>query len=212
MVAGTSNPVTALQETASGWMLAMLLLMIVLTQWSTNTAANIVPAAAVFSNVLGPKVSNAIAVFIVGIVGTIIQPWSVFEILTQALLFIGAILSSVSGILIVDYYLLRKRRVNVKDLYRNNGQFKFHGGVNIAGFIAWGIGGITAILLMDFSFVVGLVVAGVVYYMLAKHWYFKKFPQAEIEDPSDEKYLGITVGRDWIIDEDDENNRTEVVG
>ncbi len=212
MVAGTSNPVTALQETASGWMLSMLLLMIVLTQWSTNTAANIVPAAAVFSNVLGPKVSNVIAVFIVGIVGTVIQPWSVYEILTQALLFIGAILSAISGILIVDYYLLRKRRVNVKDLYRNNGQYKFHGGVNIAGFIAWGIGGIIAIRFMDFSFVVGLVVAGVVYYLLAKYWYFKKFPQAEIEDPSDEKYLGITVGRDWNIDEDDEDSQKEVVG
>lgn len=212
MVSGTSNPVTALQETASGWMLAMLLLMIVLTQWSTNTAANIVPAAAVFSNVLGPKVTNVIAVFTVGVVGTAIQPWSVYEILIQALLFIGAILSAISGILIVDYYLLRKRRVNVKALYEHDGQFKFHGGVNIAGFIAWVIGGVLALQFMAFSFIVGLVVAGVVYYVLAKYWYFKKFPQAEIEEPSDEKYLGITVGRDWVIDEDDGDKKKEVVG
>lgn len=212
MVAGSSNPVIALQETASGWMLAILLLMIVLTQWSTNTAANIVPAAAIFSNALGPKASNTIAVFVVGIVGTIIQPWSVYEILTQALLFFGAVLSAISGILVVDYYVLRKRRVNVQELYQHGGQFKFHGGVNIAGFIAWVIGGIVAILLMDYSFIVGFVIAGVIYYVLAKYWYFKRFPQAEIEDPNDERYLGITVGRDWVIDEDSENNQDEVIG
>lgn len=201
MVAGSSNPVIALQETASGWMLALLLLMIVLTQWSTNTAANIVPAAAIFSNTLGPKASNAIAVFVVGIVGTIIQPWSVYEILTQALLFFGAVLSSISGILFVDYYLLRKRRVNVQELYQHEGQFKYHGGINIAGFIAWAIGGAVAILIIDYSFIVGFVLAGTIYFVLAKYWYFNKFPQAEIEDPSDEKYLGITVGRDWVINE-----------
>ncbi|WP_088049303.1 NCS1 family transporter [Virgibacillus dakarensis] len=212
MVAGSSNPVIALQETASGWMLAMLLLMIVLTQWSTNTAANIVPAAAIFSNVLGPKVSNAIAVFVVGIVGTVIQPWSVYEILTQALLFFGAVLSAISGILVVDYYMLRKRRVNVQELYEHDGQFRFHGGVNIVGFIAWVIGGFIAILFMDYSFIVGFVIAGAVYYVLAKHWYFKKFPQAEIEDPNDEKYLGITVGRDWVIKESSGESQEEVVG
>ncbi|WP_373895518.1 NCS1 family transporter [Virgibacillus sp. CBA3643] len=211
MVAGSSNPVLALQETASGWMLAILLLMIVLTQWSTNTAANIVPAAAIFSNVLGPRVSNVVAVFIVGIVGTIIQPWSVYEILTQALLFFGAVLSAISGILVVDYYMLRKRRVNVQELYQHEGQFKFHGGVNIVGFIAWVIGGAVAILFLDYSFIVGFVIAGLIYYLLSKYWYFNKFPQAEIEDPSDEKYLGITVGRDWVIEEDSENDQEEVV-
>ncbi|MFD2208222.1 NCS1 family transporter [Virgibacillus halophilus] len=210
MVAGTSNPVVALQETASGWMLGMLLLMIVLTQWSTNTAANIIPAAAIFSNVLGPKASNVIAVFVVGVVGTIIQPWSVYEILTQALLFIGAVLSSISGILVVDYYLLRKRRVNVQELYQHNGQYRFHGGINIAGFLAWVVGGIVAILLMDYSFIVGFVLAGALYYVLAKYWYFKKFPQAEMLDPSDDKYLGITVGRDWIIDGEVTKQQEEV--
>lgn len=212
IVAGTSNPVDALQETASGWLLALLLLMVVLTQWSTNTAANVLPAAAVFSNVLGPKVSHAIAVFVVGIVGTVIQPWSVFEILTTVLLFFGAVLSSVSGILFADYYLVRKRRVNVPDLYKNDGQYRFDGGVNIVGFIAWIIGGVVAILFMTYSFIVGFVVAAIVYYVLGKYWYFKKYEQAEITDPSDEKYLGITVGRDWIIDgEGEENTKIESI-
>ncbi|KKE80040.1 nitrate reductase [Bacilli bacterium] len=199
IVAGTSNPVTALQDTASGWMLAMLLLMIVLTQWSTNTAANVLPAAAIFSNVLGPKVSHAIAVFVVGIVGTIIQPWIVYEILTQVLLIIGAVLSSVSGILFADYYLLRKRRVNVPDLFDTEGQYRFNGGVNIVGFISWAVGGVIATIFMTYSFIIGFVIAAVIYYIFSKYWYFRKFPQAEISYPSDNDYLGITVGRDWFI-------------
>lgn len=212
MVAGSSNPVLALEETSSGWMLAILLLMIVLTQWSTNTAANIVPAAAIFSNVLGPKATNAVAVFVVGIVGTIIQPWSVYDILTEALLIFGAVLSAISGVLFADYYLLRKRRVNVQELYQHEGQFKFHGGINLVGMLAWVVGGIVAIIFMDYSFIVGFVLAGAIYYVLTKYWYFKKFPQAEIDDPDDEKYLGITVGRDWVIAKDDKNSSDEVTG
>ncbi|GLO67463.1 MULTISPECIES: NCS1 family transporter [Oceanobacillus] len=210
IVSGTSNPVTALQETASGWMLAMLLLMIVLTQWSTNTAANILPAAAVFSNVFGPRVSNVISVFVVGIIGSVIQPWSVYEVLTQVLLIIGAVLSSVSGILFADYYLLRKRRVNVPDLYKNNGQYQYSKGINVVGFISWGIGGVIATLFMTYSFIIGFVVAAGAYYVLAKYWYFNKYPQAEIINPSDADYLGITVGRDWTIEDNEAEDSNSV--
>ncbi|MEH7378417.1 nitrate reductase, partial [Neobacillus drentensis] len=35
----------------------------------------------------------------------------------------------------------------------------------------------------------------------AKYWWYQKYPQVVIMDPSDEKYLGISVGRDWVIEE-----------
>lgn len=35
---------------------------------------------------------------------------------------------------------------------------------------------------------------------LAKYWWFKKYPQAEIVNPSDDEYLGITAGRSREID------------
>lgn len=40
--------------------------------------------------------------------------------------------------------------------------------------------------------------------MLGQYWWFKKYKQAELEDPSEEKFLGITVGRDWEIPLEDE--------
>ncbi|MFC5712874.1 NCS1 family transporter [Thalassorhabdus alkalitolerans] len=199
---GVFDPVEALQQTATGAALAVLLLMIVFSQWSTNTSANVIPAATIFSNVGGPKVPFYVGVFMAGVVGTVVQPWNLFNILVPFLLIIGGILSAIVGILIVDYYVIRKRRVNVPDLYKSEGQYAYYKGINAAGFIAWTIGGISAYLFMDFSFIVGLAAGGTSYYILAKYWWFKKYNQAELEDENDEKYLGITVGRDWVIEEE----------
>ena len=199
-----ADPVVALQESASGFILGILLLMIVLAQWSTNTSANVIPAATIFSNVGGPKVPFWVGVMVAGIIGILAQPWSLFDILNTALLVIGGILTSVVGILFADYYLLRKRRVNVYELYETEGQYKYMNGFNMAGMIAWVIGGIAANLLPAYSSIVGFIVGAAVYYVLAKYWWFAKYKQAEIENPSDEKYLGITAGRDWEIDIDKE--------
>ncbi|GGJ57738.1 NCS1 family nucleobase:cation symporter-1 [Anoxybacillus voinovskiensis] len=194
------DPVAALQKAASGIILGVLLLMIVLAQWSTNTSANVIPAATIFSNVGGPKFPFWAGVFAAGVLGTIVQPWSLFNIIIPALLICGGVLSAIVGILFADYYLIRKRRVNVPDLYNVDGQFRYANGYNLAGFLAWIIGGTAAYFLANYSFVVGFLVGMVCYYVLAKYWWFQKYKQAELEDPDDEKYLGITVGRDWMID------------
>lgn len=206
-----ADPIVALQEAASGFVLVILLVMIVFAQWSTNIAANLVPAATIFSNVGGPKVPYWAGVFMAGIAGTVVQPWNLFDILIPVLLIVGGILSAIVGILFVDYYVLRKRRVNVPDLYSGKGQYRYMNGFNVAGFIAWIVGGVSASFLANYSFVVGFVVGGGVYYVLAKYWWFKKYKQAEIEDPDDEKYLGITVGRDWIIDEGEEEDKDKTI-
>jgi NCS1 family nucleobase:cation symporter-1 len=198
-----ANPVAALQKAAGGFVLVILLLMIVLAQWSTNTAANVVPAATIFSNVGGPKFPFWAGVLTAGIVGTVVQPWNLFDIIIPFLLFVGGILAAIVGILFADYYLIRKRRVNVPELYETQGQFKYMGGVNLAGFIAWIVGAAASYFVPNYGFIVGFLVGAAIYYILAKYWWFKKYQQAEIENPSDALYLGISVGRDWLIDENE---------
>lgn len=200
MATGSGDPINALQQAAGGFVLVMLLSMIVLAQWSTNTSANVIPAATIFSNIGGSKVPFWVGVVIAGIIGTVVQPWSLFDILNSVLLIIGGILSSIVGILFADYYLLRKRRVNVKDLYELDGQYRYLKGVNLAGIIAWIIGGLIANIWPAYSSLIGFFVGAVIYFVLAKYWWFKKYPQAEIINPSDEDYLGITAGRSWEID------------
>jgi nucleobase:cation symporter-1, NCS1 family len=201
---GNYDPIVALQEASGGLVLGILLLMIVFAQWSTNTTANVVPAATIFSNVGGPKIPFYIGVFVAGIVGTVVQPWNLFNILIVFLTVCGGILSAIVGILFADYYLIRKRRVNVPDLYENKGQFAYRGGINWAGFLSWIIAGTIAILFPTFSFFIGFGLGAISYFLLGKYWWFEKYKQAELEDPSDDKYLGLTVGRDWVIDVDQE--------
>ncbi|WP_453990237.1 NCS1 family transporter [Bacillus nitroreducens] len=203
------DPVVALQESASGIVLVILLLMIVLAQWSTNTAANVVPAATIFSNVGGPKFPFWAGVITAGIIGVVVQPWELFGVIIPALLIIGGILSAIVGILFTDYYILRKRRVNVPELYETKGQYRYQSGINWAGMIAWIIGGIASYFFSAYSFFVGFGVGAVIYYILAKYWYFNKFIQAEIVDPDDEKYLGVTVGSDWEISETEHTDTIE---
>lgn len=197
MATASADPINALMNSASGIVLGILLLMIVLAQWSTNTSANVIPAATIFSNVGGPKVPFWAAVIIAGIVGVLAQPWSLFGVLVDALLIIGGILTAIVGILFADYYLIRKRRVNVKDLYELDGQYKYMNGFNLAGLFAWVIGGALANMFPTYSSLVGFFVGAIVYYVLAKYWWLKKYPQAELENPSDADYLGITAGHDW---------------
>lgn len=199
MAVSSADPINALQQSASGFILAMLLLMIVLAQWSTNTSANVIPAATIFSNIGGPRVPFWVGVVIAGIIGTLSQPWSLFEMLNSVLLIIGGILTSIVGILFADYYLLRKRRVNVQELYKANGQFRYLGGFNLAGLISFVLGGIIANLFPTFSSLIGFIVGAILYYFSAKYWWFKKYPQQEITDPDDGKYLGISAGRYWKI-------------
>ncbi|WP_078546531.1 NCS1 family transporter [Litchfieldia alkalitelluris] len=206
------DPIVGLQQAASGFALGILLLMIVLAQWSTNISANIVPAATIFSNVGGPKFPFWAGVISAGIVGTVVQPWNLFGIIIPVLLFVGGILSAIVGILVADYYLLRKRRVNVPDLYETTGQYRYLNGVNIPGFIAWILGGGASYFVPSYSFLVGFFVGAGSYYMLAKYWWFIKYKQAEIEDPDDEKYLGITVGRDWFIEESLDEVKDNIIG
>ncbi|KHF39211.1 NCS1 family transporter [Halalkalibacter okhensis] len=200
------DPVVALQQSAGGVVLGILLLMIVLAQWSTNISANLIPAAVVFSNVGGPKIPFYIGVIAAGVIGIAVQPWSLFGIIIDMLLIIAAVLSAIVGILISDYYFLRKRRVNVPELYESEGQYKYMNGINLAGYLAWIMGGGMALFFPTYSFIVGFFVGGVSYYVLAKFWWFKKYEQAELLDPSDEKYLGISVGRDWEIETEEKSS------
>ncbi len=199
---GNHDPVFALQQTAGGLILAILLIMIIFAQWSTNMGANLIPAATIFSNVGGSKFPFFLGAILAGIIGMVTQPWNLFDVLLPFLGISGGILSSIVGILFVDYYILRKRRVNVPELYVYDGQYRYASGINWAGVIAWAVGGIVSIFLVVTSFFAGFFVGGIVYYVLAKYWWFEKYKQAELENPSDDLYLGISVGRDWKISAD----------
>ena len=52
----------------------------------------------------------------------------------------SALLGPIAGILIFDYYLLRRRTLNVVDLYEAHGEYRYQGGFNVIALVAFAIG------------------------------------------------------------------------
>lgn len=200
LTTGNWNPVEVIQAQAHGFTLIILLVMVILAQWSTNTAANLVPPAMCFTNA-GARwnLPYKVAVLIAGLIGVCVMPWKILDQLYTYLGYFGSFLSALAGIMICDYYVIRHRRLNVQDLYKKDGQYRYHGGINWCGIIAWIWGTVAANLFSDYGYLFGFPTGFVVYLILTKAWYLKKFPQAEIESNFSDDYLGISVGNEWII-------------
>lgn len=200
LTTGNWNPVEVIQAQAHGVTLIILLVMVILAQWSTNTAANLVPPAMCFTNA-GARwnLPYKVAVLIAGLIGVCVMPWKILDQLYTYLGYFGSFLSALAGIMICDYYVIRHRRLNVQDLYKKDGQYRYHGGINWCGIIAWILGTVAANLFSDYGYLFGFPTGFVVYLILTKAWYLKKFPQAEIASKFSDEYLGISVGNEWII-------------
>lgn len=195
---GDWNPINVIQAQGTGVTLVVLLAMVILAQWSTNTSANLIPAALTFVNAGAPRITYAMGIVIAGIVGTLAMPWLILNHLFTYLGMYGAMLSAVGGIMVCDYFLIRGRRLNVPDLYREDGQFRYFGGWNPAGLIAWAVGGGLALYFIQYAYVVGFPAAMAVYFVLMKAWVLPRHQQAEINDPDDAKYLATSVDLNWV--------------
>lgn len=196
---GIWNPIEVIQNNGTGFTMVVLLVMVILSQWSTNAPANLIPAALAFINAGAPKLHYFTAVVISGIAGTIIMPWLILDNLFIFLGYYGAVLSGIGGIIVADYYVLRKRRLNVPHLYSYEGQFVFAKGFNWAGLIAWAVGGVVAIALPSISYLVGFAVGFVVYLFVMKTWILPKYPQVELENLSDD-FLGTSADMNWVYE------------
>jgi putative hydroxymethylpyrimidine transporter CytX len=121
-----------------GW--AIPALIIVLFSTFTTTFLDIYSTAISGLNIF-PNLGERKGVIIGGVLGTATA--LVFPTLLEYehfLLFIGAMFCPLFGIVLLDYFLLRKRFVDVDELYRSEGKYWFWKGVNPLAILAWAIG------------------------------------------------------------------------
>lgn len=125
-----------------GGPLIVLLSMVALSvaTLTTNLAANVVSPANDFSNLAPSRISFRTGGLITAFLGIAIMPWKLLAS-SQGYIFtwlIGysALLGPIGGILIADYFVLRRRQLDVEDLYRRGGRYEYRGGVNPAAMIA----------------------------------------------------------------------------
>jgi NCS1 family nucleobase:cation symporter-1 len=94
---------------------------------SVNIAANVVSPANDFANLAPRRISFRTGALITGVVGILMMPW---KLLSSANAYIfnwligySALLGPIAGIMIADYFILRRRQLDVPDLYRENGRY-----------------------------------------------------------------------------------------
>jgi len=121
-----------------GW--AIPALVIVLFSTFTTTFLDIYSTAISGLNIV-PKLGERKGIILGGILGTGVA--MVFPALLHYehfLLFIGAMFCPLFGIVLADYFLLKKGLIEVEDLYREEGRYWFWKGVNPIAILAWAIG------------------------------------------------------------------------
>jgi len=120
------------------------LLGIIISTLATNIAANIVSPANDFANLSPRRISFRTGGFITGIIGVCIFPWKLVAdpsgyIFTWLIGYSG-LLGPVGGIMIADYYFIRKQRLHLNELYSHQGRYGYRNGYNRIALLALVLG------------------------------------------------------------------------
>lgn len=159
--------------------LILCFIVIVFAQWSTNTAANLLPPALVLLN-FSPKIKYWMSTVICGIISIGIMPWKIQSsggFLVNIQSWISQMLGPIIGIILADYFIIRKCKLNVKDLYTAGGQYQYTNGFNMSAIIALFGAFIIGLFFGDYAFFAGCITSVVIYCVLMKFTTLKKYNQ-----------------------------------
>ena len=187
------DPVALTSKFTNPIVVVLALFTLAVATISVNVAANTVSPSYDFSNAIPKAISFRIGSLITGVLGILIQPWRLLSdphvYIFTWLGFYGGLLGSVAGVLIADYWLIRRTELRLADLYKTNGIYSYSGGWNLRGLISILAGASLAVggayttsgtpgpfpaagligvfkPLYDYSWVVGFFVAFVLYFIL----------------------------------------------
>jgi nucleobase:cation symporter-1, NCS1 family len=171
------DPVQLVGHFSSPVVVAMSMFTVVVATVAVNIAANVVSPANDFANAFPRVIGFKTGGLITGILGIAIMPWKLLAdpsgyIFTWLLGYSGG-LGSIAGVLIADYWIVRRRELRLEDLYLHDGVYRGWNARAIAATVAgcalaWGGLVIPALKpLYDYAWFVGFFVAGAVHVALA---------------------------------------------
>ncbi|NVK40385.1 MAG: cytosine permease [Oceanospirillaceae bacterium] len=168
---GISDPIQVFASAVDNQLLLVTtLLFIAFAQVTTNVLNNVVPPTYILMNVF--KLKFRTATIIVGLLAFCTFPWELVKDESAAglQLFVqiySAFLGPIFAVMVVDYFIIRRQKLNLENLYNENGPYK---GINYAAVIASLFGAVVALWFSSISWYASLVPAGVTYYLLMNNW------------------------------------------
>jgi NCS1 family nucleobase:cation symporter-1 len=134
------NPVDLLASFRSHAVLIVGAFGLCLATLATNLAANVVSPANDFANLWPRRISFRTGGLIAAVLGVLIQPWHLLanaaSYIDKWLVGYSSLLGAVGGVLIADYFLIRRTRLDVPGLYRRDGPYWYAGGFNPRALVA----------------------------------------------------------------------------
>lgn len=138
------DPLVLAGKFDSKLLVSFAMICVAVSTLATNIAANIVGPANDFSNLSPSKINFRMGGYITGIFGILIFPWKLIAdpsgyIFTWLIAY-SSLLGPIGGIMIADYYFIRKKELISDDLYSETGAYAYQNGYNLAALWALLIG------------------------------------------------------------------------
>jgi NCS1 family nucleobase:cation symporter-1 len=171
------NPVILLTRFKNPVVLTVAMLALSLATLATNIAANVVSPANDFAHLWPRRISFRIGGLITGVIGVIILPWKLVAnasvYIDKWLIGYSLLLGAVGGVLIADYFLVRRTRLDLPGLYDRKGPYWYSGGFNVLALVALAAG--IAPCVPGFLVTVGLLEAPSIWATLYSYAWFVSF-------------------------------------
>lgn len=139
-----ADPVTLLSRIGGPITVGVAMLGLAIATLTTNIAANVVAPANGFANLAPSKISFKTGAVITALIGVLMMPWRLYSdaaaYIFTWLIGYGALLGPVAGIMIADYFVLRRTELDADALYRRGGPYEYRSGVNWVAMVALVLG------------------------------------------------------------------------
>ncbi len=128
------DPVKLIQKFDSVFVILFAMIVIFAAQLSTNMAANVVSPSNDFSNLNPKKISYVAGGLITAVIGILMMPWQLMSsmgayIFTWLIGYSG-LMGAIGGILICDYFVIRKKHLELAELFKTDGIYSYGSGFN----------------------------------------------------------------------------------
>jgi NCS1 family nucleobase:cation symporter-1 len=134
------DPVVLVTKIGGTGVIIFAALIVLAAQLTTNMAANVVSPSNDFSNLSPRRISYVTGGLITAVLGVVMMPWKLYSdaaaYIFTWLLGYSSLMGALGGILIVDYWIIRRQQLSIDDLFREQGAYTYRGGVNPRAILA----------------------------------------------------------------------------